>query len=140
VADKEAADKRATEEATVKEAVDKETANKRAMEEATMKEAADKRAIDKIAVKEAMVKEAVDKEAADKRTVEEDTTKEAAGGAGMGSSASGQAPSSMVGTKRVVTPSGSTPPAKRAYRGIWKPQFVQFFCNLLFSPRSKVQF
>jgi hypothetical protein len=68
------------------------------------------------------------------------TTKEAPGGAGMGSSASGQVPSSMVGTKRVVTPSNSTPLAKRAYRGIWKPRFVQFFCTLLFSPRSKVQF
>jgi hypothetical protein len=35
-----------------------------------------------------------------------------------------QAPS-VAGTKRAVAPSGSTPPAKRPYRGVWKPRFVQ---------------
>jgi hypothetical protein len=30
-----------------------------------------------------------------------------------------------AGVKRVATPSGSTPPAKCPYRGVWKPLFVQ---------------
>jgi hypothetical protein len=78
-----------------------------------------------------------DKEVADKRAAEEAATKaaaaedvagktadEAAGAAG-GSPAPGQAPSA-AGAKRAATPSGSTPPAKCPYRGVWKPRFVEF--------------
>jgi hypothetical protein len=31
----------------------------------------------------------------------------------------------VAGTKRATAPSGSTPPPKRPYRGIWKPRFVR---------------
>jgi hypothetical protein len=48
---------------------------------------------------------------------------EVAGAAG-GSPAPGQAPLA-VEAKRSAAPSGSTPPVKRPYRGVWKPQFVQ---------------
>jgi hypothetical protein len=78
---------------------------------------------------------AADKEAADKRATEEATTKrateeaaakataaEAAGTVG-GSPDPSQAPSAPE-AKRAAAPSGSTPPVKRPYRGVWKPQFV----------------
>jgi hypothetical protein len=131
-ADKEATDKRATEEAMVKEAVNKEATNKRAAEEAAVKEAVDKEAADKRTTEEAMTKEATDKDATNKRAVEEAMMKEAAVGVARSSSASGQVPSSVEGAKRAMTPSGSTPPAKRPYRGVWKPHFVQFSCTPLF--------
>jgi hypothetical protein len=116
-ADKEAAEKMAAEEAIVKKAADKEATDKRAAEEATVKEAFDKEATDKramevVTVKEVAELEAADKEVVDKRAMKEATTKEGAVVAAGGSSASGQAPSSPVGTRRVATPSGSTPPAK----------------------------
>jgi hypothetical protein len=133
--DKEIVDKKAVEEATTKEAADK-----RDVEEATVMEAANKEAADKRATEEAVTKEAVDKEVIDKRAVEEAAMKEAVVVAVGCSSAFGQVPSSVVGAKMVATPSGSTPPAKRPYRGIWKPRFVQFSCTPLYSPRSKVQF
>jgi hypothetical protein len=44
--------------------------------------------------------------------------------AGEGSPVPGQAPSSAAGAKRVAVPSGSSPPAKRPYRGIWRPRYV----------------
>jgi hypothetical protein len=44
--------------------------------------------------------------------------------AGEGSPVPGQAPSSAAGAKRVAAPSGSSPPAKRPYRGIWRPRYV----------------
>jgi hypothetical protein len=59
-------------------------------------------AIDRRAVEEAAVKEAVDE----------------------GSSVFGQAPSSAAGAKRVAMPSGSSPPAKRPYRGVWRPRYA----------------
>jgi hypothetical protein len=73
---------------------------------------------------------ATDKEAVDKRAAEEAAegavvkaaAAEATGVAG-GSLAPDQAPSATV-AKRSVAPSGSTPPAKHPYRGVWKPQFV----------------
>jgi hypothetical protein len=137
--DKEAMDKRAAEEATAKEATDTEAANKRTADEAMTKEAAEKVVTDKRAMKEAATKEAADKEATDKRATEEAAMKEATVGATGGSSASGQVPSSVMGAKRVAMPSVSTPSAKRPYRGVWKPRFVQFSCTPLFLPRSKVQ-
>jgi hypothetical protein len=101
-ADKEATDKGAAEEAMVK----------RATEEATMKRAA---------------KEATSKKAAEERTAEEAAAKaaaaEAAGAAG-GSPAPSQA-LPTAGAKKSVAPSGSTPPAKCPYRGVWKPWFVE---------------
>jgi hypothetical protein len=48
--------------------------------------------------------------ATDRRAAEEAVAKEAAD---EGSSVPGQAPSSAAGAKRVATPSGSSPPAKR---------------------------
>jgi hypothetical protein len=44
--------------------------------------------------------------------------------AGEGSPVPGQAPSSAAGAKRAAAPSGSSPPAKRPYRGVWRPQYV----------------
>jgi hypothetical protein len=129
---KEVVDKRVTEEATMKEAADKEVARKRATEEVMMKDVVGKEATDKRIVEEATVKEATNKEAADKRAVEEAVTKEVTMGATGGSLTSGQVPSSVAGTKRAATSSGSTPPAKRPYRGVGKPRFVQFSCTPLF--------
>jgi hypothetical protein len=92
----------------------------------------DKGATDKRATEEAAVKRAA-KEATTKETTAEEvarkTTDEAAGAVG-GSLAPGQAPS-VARVKRAVAPSSSTLPAKRSYRGVWKPQFVQL--SLLFS-------
>jgi hypothetical protein len=59
--------------------------------------------------------------ATDRRAAEEATAKEAAG---EGSSVPGQVPSSAVGAKRAATPSGSSPPAKRPYRGVWRPRYA----------------
>jgi hypothetical protein len=110
--------------AAMKAVMDREDANRRATEEAAMKVAADKEAADKRVTEEATVKEAVDKEATDKRATKEVTVKEASVGAAGDSSAPGQVPSSATGTKRAAVPSSSTLPAKRFYRGIWKPRFV----------------
>jgi hypothetical protein len=106
-------------------AADKEAADKRATEEATMKRAAEERAAEEAATKAA--------------------AEEAAGTAG-GSPDPSQAPSAP-GAKRATTPSGSTPSAKRPYRGVWKPRFVHLslplfplFCGFIlllpFLPRS----
>jgi hypothetical protein len=94
------------------DADDKEATDRRAMEEATTEEAAVK-----MAAEEGVVKAAADEQVTGK------TTDEAAGAIGD-SSALGQAPS-VARAKRVATLSGSTPPAKRPYMGVWKPRFVQ---------------
>jgi hypothetical protein len=60
------------------------------------------------------VKAAGAEAATDRRTAEEAAAKEAAG---EGSSVPGQVPSSAASAKRAATPSGSSPPAKRPYRG-----------------------
>jgi hypothetical protein len=121
-ADKEATDKRTAEEAAMK----------RATEEATVKRAMEERAAEEATTKAVAAKEVAGK-----------TANEAAGAA-EGSPAPGQAPS-VAGAKRAVAPSGSTPPAKRPYRGVWKPRFVQlslsffqwgFSFLLHFLPRS----
>jgi hypothetical protein len=66
----------------------------------------------------AVATEAAGAEAAtDRRAAEEATAKEAAG---EGSSVPGQVPSSTAGAKRAATLSGSSPPAKRPYRGVWE--------------------
>jgi hypothetical protein len=59
--------------------------------------------------------------ATDRRAAEEAAAKEAAG---EGSSVPGQVPSSAAGAKRAATPSGSSPPAKRPYRGVWRPRYA----------------
>jgi hypothetical protein len=70
----------------------------------------------------AIAVEAAGAEAAmDKRATEEAAAKEAAG---EGSSALGQVPSSAAGGKRAATPSGSSPLAKRPYRGVWRPRYA----------------
>jgi hypothetical protein len=70
----------------------------------------------------AVVAEATGAEAATyRRAAEEATTKEAAD---ERSSVPGQVPSSAAGAKRAVMPSGSSPPAKRHYRGVWRPRYV----------------
>jgi hypothetical protein len=69
----------------------------------------------------AVAAEAVGVEATtDRRAAEEATAKEAAG---EGSSVPSHVPSSTAGAKRAVTPSGSSPPAKRPYRGVWRPRY-----------------
>jgi hypothetical protein len=66
--------------------------------------------------------EAAGAEAAmDRRAVEEAAAKEVAG---EGSSVPVQVPSSAAGAKRAVMPSGSSPPAKRPYRGVWRPRYA----------------
>jgi hypothetical protein len=57
----------------------------------------------------------------DRRAAEEAAAKEAAG---EGSSVPGQVPSSATGAKRAAMPSGSSPPAKRPYRGVWRPRYA----------------
>jgi hypothetical protein len=57
----------------------------------------------------------------DRRTAEEAAATEVAG---EGPPVPGQAPSSAAGAKRAATPSGSSPPAKRPYRGVWRPRYV----------------
>jgi hypothetical protein len=57
----------------------------------------------------------------DRRAVAEVTATEVAG---EGSPVLDQAPSSVAGAKRVAAPSGSSPPAKRPYRGVWRPRYV----------------
>jgi hypothetical protein len=97
-------------------------------EAATMTSTADKEATNKRAVEEATEEAAAAEEAAGK------TVGEGAGATG-GSPAPGQVPS-VAGAKRAASPSGSTPPAKRPYRGVWKPQFVPLsilFCVWLHS-------
>jgi hypothetical protein len=84
--------------------------------------AADKEATDKRATEEAAAKRVVRESAAAVEEVAGKTMDEAAGADG-GSPAPGQAPSA-VGAKRAVAPSGSTPPVKRPYMGVWKPWFV----------------
>jgi hypothetical protein len=101
------------EAAAMTAATDKEATYKRATEEAVMKRAAEERAAEEAATKEVAGK----------------TTDESVGAAG-GSPTPSQA-SSVAGAKRAVVPSGSTLPAKRPYRGVWKPRFVQL---ALFSP------
>jgi hypothetical protein len=44
--------------------------------------------------------------------------------AGEGSPVPDQVPSSAAGTKRAAAPSGSSPPAKWPYRGVWRPRYV----------------
>jgi hypothetical protein len=115
-ADKEAANKRAAEEAVAR----------RATEEATVKRATEEIASKRV-VEERATKEAVTKKATEERAAEESTTKAAAVkaiGAAGGSPAPGQVPS-VAGAKRAAASSGSTSPAKRPYRGVWKPRFVQ---------------
>jgi membrane protein involved in colicin uptake len=104
----------------MKATVDKEAMDKRV----TVKAVADREAADKRVAEEVAVKATVDKEVVDKRVAEEAAVKEVVVGAIRDSSAPGQAPSSVAGAKRAVTPSDSTPPAKRPYRGVWKPWFV----------------
>jgi hypothetical protein len=72
--------------------------------------ATDKEAAMNKAAEEATVKAATAEEVAGK------TADEAAGVVG-GSLAPGQAPSA-AGAKRATAPSGSTPPAKRPYKGV----------------------
>jgi hypothetical protein len=79
------------------------------------------------------VKAAGAEAATDRRAAEEAAAK---GAAVEGSSVPGQAPSSAAGAKRAMTPSGSSPPAKRPYRGVWRPRYapkslhpVCFFCE-----------
>jgi hypothetical protein len=73
----------------MKVVMDREAADRRATEEATTKVATDKEVVDKRVTEEAMVKEAIDKEATDKRATEEVTVKEASVGAAGDSSAPG---------------------------------------------------
>jgi hypothetical protein len=109
VADKEATTKRAVEEATVKRVV-KEATAKRVVEEAAVKKAAEERTTEEAAVRAAAVEVA---------------------GAARALPAPSQAPPT-VGAKRPTALSCSTPPAKRPYRGVWKPRFVQLSPPLFF--------
>jgi hypothetical protein len=59
--------------------------------------------------------------ATDRRAAEEAVATEVAG---EGSPLPGQAPSSAAGAKRAAGPSGSSPPAKWPYRGVWRPRYV----------------
>jgi pyruvate/2-oxoglutarate dehydrogenase complex dihydrolipoamide acyltransferase (E2) component len=131
----EATMKRSVEEAAAKQAVEEATAKraavKRAAEEAAAKqaveEAATKRAVEEAVVKAVAAEEATVKRAIVERAAEEATAKAAAVeaiGAAGGSPAPSQAPPT-AGAKRSAAPSGSTPPAKHPYRGVWKPRFVQ---------------
>jgi hypothetical protein len=69
-----------------------------------------------VAVKAAGVEAVMDRRAAEEATVKEAAVE--------GSSVPDHAPSSAAGAKRAVMPSGSSPPAKRPYRGIWRPRYA----------------
>jgi hypothetical protein len=71
----------------------------------------------------AVEKAATDKGANHKSTAGEAAVTGVAVGAAGDLPALGKVPSQVVGTKRAVTPSGSTLSAKRPYRGVWKPRF-----------------
>jgi hypothetical protein len=79
------------------------------------------------AAKEAAVKAAADEDVVVQWAVKAAGLEAAAGGV---SPAPRQAPS-VAGTKRAAAQSGSTSPAKRSYRGVWKPRFVQLVPLLL---------
>jgi hypothetical protein len=66
--------------------------------------------------------EATGAEAATYRRAAEEAAAEEA--AGEGSSVPGQVPSSAAGAKRAATSNGSSPPAKRPYKGVWRPRYV----------------
>jgi hypothetical protein len=82
-------------------------------------------AADNRAAEEATEEMAANKEAADKSTVDEAIVKGAGIGAAEDLPVPSQVPSLVAWSKRAVAPNGSTPPAKRPYKGIWKPRFVQ---------------
>jgi hypothetical protein len=82
---------------------------------------ADKEVVDKRAAEKRVMEEAAAKKATEERAVEEAAVKDVTAGV---SPAPDQVPSA-AGAKRVVAPSGPTPSAKRPYRGVWKPRFVQ---------------
>jgi hypothetical protein len=85
-----------------------------------------KRAVEEVTAKVAAAKEATVKRAAEERVAEEATVKAAATEATRatgGSPAPSQVPPA-TGAKRSAALSGSTPPSKRPYRGVWKPRFV----------------
>jgi hypothetical protein len=52
-------------------------------------------------------------------------TMETTAKAAMDPTAPGQTPTPAAGAKRVATPSGSTLLAKRPYKGVWKPRFIE---------------
>jgi hypothetical protein len=93
-------------------ATNKEVVDKRAVEEVVVKRATEERAMEEAAVEAAVAEEVAGK------------TADEAAEAAVGSPAPGQAPS-VAGAKRAASPSGSTLPAKRPYRSVWKPRFVQ---------------
>jgi hypothetical protein len=86
---------------------------------------ADKEATDKWAAEEAVAKRATEEAVMKAFAAEEvaSTTTDEDAEAARGSPALGQAPL-VTGAKRVAVPSGSTPLAKRPYRGVWKLRFV----------------
>jgi hypothetical protein len=99
------------------------TADKDATDQKAAEEAMVARATREATVARAAEKAVTDKEATDRSTAGEVAVKEAAVGAAEDSPAPGMTPSLVEGTKRAATPSGSTPSAKRPYKGVWKPRF-----------------
>jgi hypothetical protein len=93
---------------------DKEAVDKRATEEVVVKAVADKEATDKRAVKEAAVKEAAMGAAGDS-SVPGQVPSSAAGAKRVAAPSSSIPPSSMPGAKRATAPSDM---------GVWKPRFV----------------
>jgi hypothetical protein len=104
---------------------DKEATAKRVMEEAILKAAIDEEVTGKT-VDEVVMKATVDEEVAGK-------TADEAAGAVRDSPPPSQAPK-VVGTKMAVAPSGSTLPAKRPYRGVWKSRYVKLPFFFFFFP------
>jgi membrane protein involved in colicin uptake len=107
-----------------KEVADAATAKKAANDAVAMKKAAnDAAAAKKAANDAAAMKKAMDDVAAVKKVVDDAVI------AGSDSSSAQSA-----GAKRVPTPSGSTPPAKRQFLSSWKPRYVTqtFICHFLY--------
>jgi hypothetical protein len=121
-----AVDKKATDVALVKKAAnDTATAERAAVDKEATTVATTKKVAD-----DAVVAERATAEVADRRAVEP----KASGKSAEGSADSDSSPAPTVGAKRAAMPGGSTPPAKRPFRGSWKPRYVEGFrsCSSFF--------
>jgi hypothetical protein len=130
-----ATEKEAADAVAVKKATNDTVAVKKATDEAMVVKMAvdDTTTVKKAADNAVVVKKAANEVATAKEAIEDATTvKKAADDAVTAGSSSSSAPSGRA--KRVINPSGSTPPAKRQFLGSWKPRYIAqtFICHFLY--------
>jgi hypothetical protein len=104
---------------------------KKATEEAAKKKAAEEAATKKKAVEEVAKRKAVEEAATKKKAAKEAVKKPAEDVATVGS---GPSLTPSAGVKRMVVPSGSTPPDKWRFLVSWKPRYAtqSFICHFLY--------